>query len=143
MNATRRRATLIRAGALATVLAVGGTIAAYAALPPASDGGQAHAAAGAANAAGHDQSGDHPGSTGVVAVPDRLAENLDRLKATLQDVVDRLTNGNASDAAVSAVQAVLDRLGGNTGLNHAAEAVGADHGAPDLPAVVENHPGRP
>lgn len=143
MNLPRRRAMLIRAGALATVLAVGGTIAAYAAHPPASDGGLAHAAAGAANAAGHEQSGDHPGSTGASAVPDRLAANLDRLEATLQDVLDRLTNGHAPDAAVNAIQAVIDRLGGDTGLNHAAQAVGGDHGSPDLPAVVANHPGRP
>jgi len=63
-------------------------------------------------------------------------------------VLDRLMDGNAADAAVNAREDVMERLGGDIGLNRAAEAVGGDVDSPDLPVpdlpdVVENHPGRP
>jgi hypothetical protein len=118
MNHKHRVARLIRASLLATVLTAGGALVAYASLPSAAEDGHATAAG-------------------------NFAANSDRLDATLNDVLDRLKDGHAADAAVTALQNVIDRLGGDIGLNRAADAINGDTGGPDLPDVVANHPGRP
>jgi hypothetical protein len=118
MNYKIRGASLIRASLLAAILTVGGALVAYASLPSAAEDGHATAAG-------------------------KLVGNSDRLEATLNDVLDRLKDGHAADAAVTALQNVIDRLGGDIGLNRATDAVNGDAGGPDLPDVVTNHPGRP
>ncbi len=146
MNHKNRRASLIRAGLLAAVLTAGGALVAYAALPSAADGGQAHPAARSDNAAqgtSDAQGADENAADGSSTASDKIAANWDRLDATLSDVIDRLTNGHAADAAVSAVQNVIDRLGGDIGLNRATDAVNGDAGGSNLPDVVTNHLGRP
>lgn len=150
MNHRNRRASLIRAGLLATVLTVGGALVAYATKPLAAEGGQAHAAARGDNATdrsshadGADQNAAENAADGTATASERLAENADRLIATLNRVLDRLADGNAADAAMTALQNVIDRLGGDIGLNHATDALNGEAGRPDLPAVVTNHPGRP
>jgi hypothetical protein len=134
------RLTLIRAGLLAVVLTAGGALVAYATLPSASDGGQAHAAARGANG----QQDSHPQSNGDVptSVSDQLSANQDRLLSHLQDVVDQLSNGNASQHAVDALNKVIDRLTNeDIGLNRAMDATSGNTGKPaTLPPVVSNHP---
>jgi hypothetical protein len=145
MNSHNRHATLIRAGLLAAVLTAGGALVAYASLPSAADGGQAHAAAKGGNAtqsSGHAQGADENPADGTSTAADKLAANWDRLNATLNDVLARLKAGNASDAAVTALQNVIDRLAGDHGLHTAINAV-TDNGGSHLPDVVTNHPGRP
>ncbi len=139
----RSRISLICAGMLAVMLAAGGALVAYAALASASDNGQAHAAAGAAN--GQQDShlpqnnGDQPSS-----VSDQLSANQARLLSHLNDVVSRLTNGNASSHAVDALNKVIDRLtNDDIGLNRAMDATSGNTGKPDLPSVVSSHPGQP
>jgi hypothetical protein len=139
----RSRLSLIRAGLIATVLTAGGALVAYAALPPASDYGQGRAAVGAANGQQDthlpQNSGEQPAS-----VSDQLSANQERLLSHLQDVVDQLTNGNASQSAVDALNKVIDRLtNDDIGLNRAMDATSGNTGKPDLPAVVSNHPGQP
>jgi hypothetical protein len=131
-----RRTALLRGALIALVLSVGGALVAYAALPSASDNGQAHAAAGAANS----QAADHPTENtgdGQSTALDKLGANQDRLFAHLSDVLQRLSdNDNVPDAAKDAIQHVIDMLGGDIGLNRAMDAVGGNTGAPD-------HPGKP
>jgi hypothetical protein len=139
----RSRLTLIRAGMLAVVLTAGGALVAYAALPSASDNGQARAAFGGANG---QQDSHLPQNTGNVpsSVFDQLSTNQDRLLAHLQDVVDQLSNGNASSHAVDALNNVIDRLtNDDIGLNRAMDATSGNTGKPDLPAVVSSHPSQP
>lgn len=146
MNHKNRRASLIRAGLLAAVLTAGGALVAYASLPLAADGGQAGAAARGDNAAqgsSHDQGADENAAGGTSTASEKLAENWIRLNATLEDVRDRLRDGNAAEAAVTALQNVIDRLGGDIGLNRATDAVNGETGDLDLPDVVTDHPGRP
>ena len=146
MNHKNRGTSLIRAGLLATVLTVGGALVAYASLPSAADDGQARAAARSDNGAqgnGHAQGADENAADGHATAAGKLAANWDRLDATLNDVLDRLKDGHAADAAVAALQNVIDRLGGDIGLNRATDAVNGDAGGPNLPDVVTNHPGRP
>ena len=139
----RSRFSLIRASLLAVVLTAGGALVAYAALPSASDNGQARAAAGAAN--GHQDShlpqntGDQPSS-----VSDTLSANQARLLSHLNDVVSRLTNGNASSHAVDALNNVIDRLtNDDIGLNRAMDATSGNTGKPATLPPVTNHPGQP
>jgi hypothetical protein len=139
----RSRLTLIRAGMLAVVLTAGGALVAYAALPSASDNGQARAAFGGANG---QQDSHLPQNTGnePSSVADQLSTNQDRLLSHLQDVVDQLSNGNASSHAVDALNKVIDRLtNDDIGLNRAMDATSGNTGKPDLPAVVSNHPSQP
>lgn len=148
MHRSNLRARLLRGGLLAVVLSVSGALVVYATLPSAADDGQARAAAGAANGqAGQNQSDEHPAENvaeGQSTALDQLAENQDRLLATLGDVLARLSdNENVPDAATDALQNVIDRLGGDIGLNRAMDAVGGDTGAPALPEAATNHPGRP
>lgn len=138
---------LLRGGLIAIVLSIGGALVAYASLPSAADEGQARAAAGAANGQGEQgQAGAHPAENagdGQSTALDQLAENQDRLFATLDDVLARLSdNDNVPDAAKNAIQAVIDRLGGDIGLNRAMDAVGGNTGAPALPEAATDH-GRP
>jgi hypothetical protein len=135
---------LLRGGLIAIVLSIGGALVVYASLPSAADEGQARAAAGAAN--GQGEQGQAPENTGdgQSTALDQLAENQARLFATLDDVLARLSdNDNVPDAATNAIQAVIDRLGGDIGLNRAMDAVGGNTGAPDLPEAATDHPGRP
>jgi hypothetical protein len=137
------RSRLIRAGLIAAVLSAAGALAAYAALPTASDNGQAHAAAGAANGQAANRPSQNTGEK-PSSVSDQLSANQERLLSNLTDVVDRLTNGgHAAQNAIDAVNNVIDRLTNeDIGLNRAMEAVsGADH--PDLPDAASNHPSRP
>jgi hypothetical protein len=139
---------LLRGGLIAIVLSIGGALVVYASLPSAADEGQARAAAGAANGQGEQgQAGAHPAANtgdGQSTALDQVAQNQDRLLATLDDVLTRLSdNDNVPEAATNAIQAVIDRLGGDIGLNRAMDAVGGNTGAPDLPEAATNHPGRP
>jgi hypothetical protein len=148
MHRSNLRARLLRGGLLAIVLSISGALVVYATLPSAADQGQAHAAAGAANGqAGQNHADAHPAENtgeGQSTALDRLAENQERLLAKLGEVLARLTdNENVPDAATDALQRVIDRLGGDIGLNHAMDAVGGDTGAPALPEAATNHPGRP
>jgi hypothetical protein len=148
MHRSNFRARLLRGGLLAVVLSVSGALVVYATLPSAADEGQGRAAAGADNGeAGQNQADEHPAENtadGQSTALDQLAENQDRLLATLGDVLARLSdNENVPDAATDAVQGVIDRLGGDIGLNRAMDAVGGDTGAPALPEAATNHPGRP
>jgi len=143
-----RRTRILRGGLIAIVLAVGGALVAYASLPSAADDGQARAAAGAANGqADQGQADEHPAENtgdGQSTALDQLAENQDRLFATLGDVLARLSeDDNVPDAATDAVQNVIDMLGGDIGLNRAMDAVGGDTGAPDLPEAATDHPSQP
>ena len=145
------RARLVRAGLIAAMLSIGGALIAYASLPLAADDGQARAAAGAANGqASHSQADEHPAEDaglGTTAAADRLAENQARLFATLNDVLDRLTaNDNVPDAAIDALRNVIERLGGDIGLNRAMDAVGGSTAHPDHPDLLDaatDHPGKP
>ena len=148
MHRSNLRARLLRGGLLAVVLSVTGALVVYATLPSAADEGQARAAAGAANGqAGQNQADEHPAENradGQSTALDQLAANQERLLATLEDVLGRLSdNENVPDAATDALQSVIDRLGGDIGLNRAMDAVGGDTGAPALPEAATNHPGRP
>jgi len=143
MSSHNRHLTLIRAGLLAAVLTAGGALVAYASLPPAADGGQAHAAAKGDNGAQGTQGADENATDGTTTATEKLSDNWDRLSATLNDVLSRLQNGKASDAAVNALQDVIDRLSGDIGLHKATDAVSGDHGDSSLPDVVTNHPGQP
>jgi len=147
----RRRSSsirLLRGGLIAIVLSIGATLVAYAALPSAADEGQARSAAGAANGqAGQNQADQHPAENtaeGQAIALDRLGENQDRLLATLGDVLARLSdNAKVPEAATDALQNVIDRLGGDIGLNRAMDAVGANAGAPALPEAATRNSGRP
>jgi hypothetical protein len=148
MHRWNPRTRLLRGGLIAIVLSMGGALVAYASLPSAADDGQARAAAGAASGqAEQGQAGDHPAENtadGQSTALDQLAENQERLFATLGDVFTRLSdNDDVPDAATDAVQSVIDMLGGDIGLNRAIAAVGGDTGAPDLPEAATNHPSRP
>jgi type VI protein secretion system component VasK len=139
---------LLRGGLIAIVLSIAGALVVYASLPSAADDGQARAAAGAANAqAEQGQADEHPAENtadGQSTALDQLAANQERLFATLDDVLARLSdNDNVADAAKDAIQNVIDLLGGDIGLNRAMDAVGGDTGAPDLPEAATDHPGRP
>jgi hypothetical protein len=145
MRLLNTRKSLLRAGALAALLAAGSAMVVFAALPAASGNAADAAAAGLENgtAQGANGQADLNSADGTATAADQLSANLDRLNSTLNDVIDRLMNGNAADAAVSAVQAVVERLGGDVGLNHAIDAVGGDHGAPSVPDVATDHPSQP
>ena len=135
--------SLIRAGLIAMVLTAGGALVAYAALPSASDYGQGRAAAGGANGQQDSHRSQNSGER-ASSVADQLSANQDRLLSHLHDVVDRLTNGNASQHAIDALNKVIDRLtNDDIGLNRAMDATSGNTGKPDLPAVVSSHPGRP
>jgi hypothetical protein len=147
MHRSNLRARLLRGGLLAVVLSVCGALVVYA-LPPAADDGQARAAAGASKGeAGQNQADEHPAENtvdGQSTALGQLTENQDRLLATLGDVLARLSgNANVPDAATDALHSVIDRLGGDIGLNRAADAVGGDTAAPALPEAATNHPSRP
>lgn len=146
MHPTTSRTSLVRAGLIAAALSIGGAVVAYASLPPAAASGQARAEAAAANGQADEHQDEHAGQ-GATGVADRLAENQERLFSTLNDVLDRLAaNDKVPDAAIDALQGVIDRLGGDIGLNRAMEAVGssADHpDLPDLPDAATDHPGKP
>jgi len=148
MHPSNLRARLLRGGLLAVVLSVSGALVVYATLPSAADKGQAHAAAGAVNGeAGQNHADEHPAENsgdGQSTALDQLAANQDRLLATLGDVLARLSdNDHVPEAATEALQSVIDRLGGDIGLNRAMDAVGGDTGAPALPEAATDHPGRP
>jgi hypothetical protein len=148
MHRWNLRTRLLRGGPIAVALTVAGSLVAYAALPSAADQGQARAAAGAANGqAQQGQADEHPtenAAEGQLTALDRLAENQDRLFATLDDVLARLSdNENVPDAATDAIQDVIDRLGGDIGLNRAMDAVGGTTGAPELPEAATDHAARP
>lgn len=154
MHRWNPRTRLLRGGLIAIVLSIAGAMVAYASLPEAADvpeaadEGQARAAAGAANGqAEQGQADEHPAENvgeGQSTALDQLAENQDRLFATLDDVLTRLSdNDNVPDAATDAVQDVIDMLGDDIGLNRAIGAVGGDTGAPELPEAATDHPGRP
>lgn len=148
MHRWNLRSRLLRGGLIAVVLTVAGSLVAYAALPSASDQGQARAAAGAGNGqAQQGQTDEHPTeitAEGQSTALDQLAENQDRLFATLDDVLARLSdNENVPDAATDAIQDVIDRLGGDIGLNRAMDAVGGTSGAPELPEAATDHAARP
>jgi hypothetical protein len=147
MHRWNPRTRLLRGGLIAIVLSMAGTLVAYASLPSAADDGQARAAAGAANGqAEQGGAGAQPENAGdgQSTALDQLAENQDRLFATLGDVLARLSeNDNVPDAATDAVQNVIDMLGGDIGLNRAMDAVGGDTGAPDLPEAAADHPSKP
>ena len=137
------RFRLFRAGLIALMLTASGALVAYAALPSASDNGQARAAAGAANG----QAANHPSENAgepAADVADQLSANQERLLSNLSEVVDRLTaGGNAAQNAIDAVNDVIDRLtNDDIGLNRAMDAT-SGAGQPDLPDVVSNHPGQP
>jgi type VI protein secretion system component VasK len=139
---------LLRGGLIAIVLSIAGALVVYASLPSAADDGQARAAAGAANAqAEQGQADEHPAENtadGQSTALDQLAANQERLFATLDDVLARLSdNDNVADAAKDAIQNVIDLLGGDIGLNRAMDAVGGDTGAPDLPEAAADHPSKP
>jgi hypothetical protein len=139
----RSRLTLMRAGLLAVVLTAGGALVAYAALPSASDNGQARAAAGGANGLQDSHPSQDTGNA-PSSVSDQLSTNQDRLLSHLQDVVDQLSSGDASSHAVDALNRVIDRLtNDDIGLNRAMDATSGNTGKPDLPAVVSNHPSQP
>jgi hypothetical protein len=149
MHRLRTSNRLLRSGLIAAALSISGVLVAYAALPPQAGDGQARAEAGAANGQGDSQgqAGQNPAENageGQSTALDQLAENQDRLFATLNHVLEQLSdNENVPDAALDALQAVIDRLGGDIGLNRAMDAVGGDTGAPDLPQAATDHPGRP
>ncbi|MGZ6371935.1 MAG: hypothetical protein ACXWL8_00895 [Candidatus Limnocylindria bacterium] len=149
MHRWNPRTRLLRGGLIAIVLSIGGALVVYASLPPASDNGQARAAAGAANsqADSQGQADEHPAentSDGQSTALDQLAANQDRLFAHLNDVLQRLSdNDNVPAAATDAIQHVIDMLGGDIGLNRAMDAVGGNTGAPALPDAATNHPGKP
>ena len=139
---------ILRGGLVAIVLSLGGALVAYASLPSAADEGQARAAAGAANGqAGQNQALQRPeknAADGQSTALGRLAENQDRLIATLGDVLARLSdNENVPDAAIDALQDVMDRLAVDVGLNRAMDAVGGNTNAPALPEAATRHSGRP
>ena len=145
------RISLWRAGLIGAVLSISGALVAYASLPTAADGGQARAEAGSANGQGEEHANEHAnqnaggqGSQDKAAVMEQLAANQARLLATLNDVLARLgANDNVPQAATDALQTVIDRLGGDVGLNRAMDAVGGNTGHPDLPEAATNHPGKP
>jgi hypothetical protein len=144
------RTGLLRGGLIAIALSISGALVAYASLPSASDGGQARAAAGAANGQAsqdHGQAADHPTENtadGPSTALDKLAANQDRLFGHLHDLLDRLSsNENVPDAAKNAIQNVIDMLGGDIGLNRAMEVVGGSTGAPNLPGPATDHPSKP
>jgi len=148
MHRWNSRIRLLRGGLLAAALSISGALIVNAALPSAAGDGQARAEAGGANGqAAQGQADEHPADEvgdGQTTASDQLAENQERLFATLNDVLDRLSaNDSVPDAATDAVQNVIDILGGNIGLNRAMDAVGGEHGAPDLPDAATNHPGQP
>jgi hypothetical protein len=139
----RSRLSLIRAALLAVVLTAAGALVAYAALPSASDNGQARAAAGGANGLQDSHPSQNNGGQ-PSSVSDQLSANQERLLSHLQDVVDQLSNGNASSDAIDALNKVIDRLTNeDIGLNRAMDATSGNTGKPDLPAVVSNHPSQP
>jgi hypothetical protein len=149
MHRLHTSSRLVRSSLIAAALSISGVLVAYAALPPQAGDGQARAEAGAANgqADSQGQAGENPvenAGEGQSTALDQLAENQDRLFATLGHVLEQLSdNENVPDAAVDALQAVIDRLGGDIGLNRAMDAVGGDTGAPELPEAATDHPGRP
>jgi hypothetical protein len=149
MHHSSTRTRLLRGGLIAIVLSLAGAVVAFASLPSAADDGQARAAAGAANsqADAQGQADEHPvenTADGQSTALDQLAENQDRLFATLGRVFDQLSdNENVPDAARDAIQNVIEMLGGDIGLNRAMDAVGGDTGAPELPEAATNHPGQP
>jgi hypothetical protein len=133
----------IRSGLIAAALSISGVLVAYASLPSQAGDGQARAEAGAANG----QADLHPVENtgeGQSTALDQLAENQDRLFATRNRVLDQLNaNENVPDAAKDAIQAVIDRLAGDIGLNRAMDAVGGNTGAPTHPEAPTDHPGKP
>jgi Flp pilus assembly protein TadG len=149
MHRSSTRTRLLRGGLIAIVLSLAGALVAFASLPSAADDGQARAAAGAANsqADAQGQAPDQPDENtgeGQSTALDQLAENQDRLFATLSRVWDQLNdNANVPDAAKDAIQNVIDMLGGDIGLNRAIDAVGGDTGAPELPEAAGDHPSQP
>jgi len=149
MHRWNPRIRLLRGGLIAIVLSLAGALAVYASLPSAADEGQARAAAGADNgqAGGQGEAGAQPeenAADGQSTALDQLAENQDRLFATLNRVLEQLgDNENVPDAATDAIQHVIDMLGGDIGLNRAMDAVGGDTGAPALPEAATNHSGKP
>src|SRR5438094_6138405 len=131
------RTRLLRGGLIAIVLSVSGVLVAYASLPSASDSGQAHAALAAGNGHANPQgpTEEHPtekAGDGQSTALDQLAANRDRLFAHLSDVLTRLSGkDHVPAAATDAIQHVIDKLGGDIGLNRAMDAVGGNTGAPD------------
>jgi hypothetical protein len=126
--------------AVGTLTAVTAFAATQVSLPAASDGGQAHASAAAANGeAANPQTGKD-----VSAITDRLAANKARLLSTLNNVLSRLqANANVNQHAVDALQKVIDRTtNGDTGLNRANDAVTNGGSSLDHP-TASNHPGQP
>ncbi len=124
-------------------------------LPAVSNGGQAHASAGAANAVNTTLTTNKPAtnpdvSTGkdTTALVSRLTANETRLVANLESVLSRLeANPNVNEHAKAAIQAVLTRLQGDVGLNRAIQAVQGQHPNPPaggtqqtLPSQAQNHP---
>ena len=145
MNHLLHRSSLIRAGAMAALLVVGGAVAAYAALPSSTGSAADAAGSGLSRAAAQSANGqaDENSADGTSTAADWLAANLDRLNSTLTDVWNRLTDGNAAAAAADAVQATIDRMGDDVGLMHAIDAVGGDHSAPDASGQIPPHPSQP
>jgi hypothetical protein len=139
----------LRSGLIAAALSISGVLVAYASLPSQAADGQARAEAGAANgqADSNSQADEHPAENtadGQSTALDQLAENQDRLFATLNHVLDQLNgNENVPDAAKNAIQNVIDLLGGDIGLNRAMDAVGGDTGARAHPVAPTHHPGQP
>lgn len=134
--------------AVGTLTAVTAFAATQVSLPAASDDGQAHASAAAANSV---QTGKD-----VTTVTDRLATNKARLLATLDDVLGRLeANAHVNAHAIDALTKVIDRItNGDTGLNRASDAVANGGALSDHPTANDHpsgsdhpsagdHPGRP
>lgn len=133
---------IVKVAVAATALTVATAFAAQGALPDASSGGQAHAAAASANAQTPDGAGQTASGKDVAALTTRLAANKARLLAGLEAVLTRLeANPNANQHAKDALQRVIDRLARDIGLNRATRAV-SDPGAgtPDLPSQTTDHP---
>lgn len=138
--------------AIATLTAVA-AFAAHASLPSAADAGQERAAAGAANGQAADAQGGNVQGEGFDAevVTDQLSENHDLVLANLDAVLERLEASDADQAAVDALEMVIEMLANDDiGLNRASDAVtnqGVDEA--DLPPALDglptpdDHPGRP
>lgn len=144
---------LVKAAIAVTALT---TVTAFAAtqvvLPAASNAGQAHAAAAAANATDHPspnpsaapQAANGQDTAAVVAI---LQANEARLVSNLESVLARLeANPNVNQHAKTALESVLQRIqNGDTGLNRAQQAVQGQAptgpaAAPSLPPQASGHP---
>lgn len=129
-----------------TALTAVTAFAAQTVLPAASNVGQTHAAAAAANA--HSPA---PGAAAPAAAPvdnehaadvaAQLKANQARIIDNLTQLLDRMTLAGRNPKAIAAIQKILDRMkNGDTGLNRAIEATGSSGAAkPATPPGAANH----